>query len=107
MFGAIIGTLLILSIVGFFGWLFFVHQPKLQDLRVIRENKQFMEEKERLLDREILRNIYANQQNEDRILENQLIKKMYSYMRAQSLDKDDGLLVKPIAEKILKVIGKY
>ena len=65
-----------------------------------------MEEKERLLDREILRNIYANQQNEERILENQLIKKMYSYMRAQSLDKDDGLQVKSNAEKILKVIGK-
>ena len=65
-----------------------------------------MEEKERLLDREMLRTMFANHKNEETILENQLIKKTYSYVRAQSLDKDDGLQVKSNAEKILKVIGK-
>ena len=99
-------TTLILGFVGFLCWGFFIGGPRVKELKLKQENDRLMEEKERLLDREILRNIYADLRNEERMLENQLIKKTYSYVRAQSLDSADGLLVKSNAEKILKVIGK-
>ena len=48
---------------------------------------------------------FSHLHNEERMLENQLIKKMY--VKLQSLDQDDDdFQAKPIAEKILKVIGK-
>ena len=99
-------TTLILGFVGFLCFGFFIAGPRVKELKLKQENDRLMEEKERLLDREMLRTIFANHKNEETILENQLIKKMYSYMRAQSVDKDDGLQVKSNAEKILKVIGK-
>ena len=95
-----------MGLVGLIGYGIFVGGPRTKELELIKENERLMEEKERLLDREILRNIYADLRNEERMLENQLIKKTYSYVRAQSLDSADGLLVKSNAEKILKVIGK-
>ena len=99
-------SLYIVGLVGLIGYGIFVGGPRTKELELIKENERLMEEKERLLDREILRNIYADLRNEERILESQLIKKTYSYVRAQSLDKDDGLQVKSNAEKILKLIGK-
>merc|ERR1711976_1026764 len=99
-------SLYIEGLVGLQGYGICVGGPRTKELELIKENERLMEEKERLLDREILRNIYADLRNEERMLENQLIKKTYSYVRAQSLDSADGLLVKSNAEKILKVIGE-
>ena len=98
-------TTLILGFVGFLCWGFFIGGPRVKELKLKQENDRLMEEKERLLDREMLRTMFANHQNEERILENQLIKK--TYVKVQSLDRDDDdLQMKPVAEKILKVIGK-
>ena len=83
----------------------FVKQPREKELKLIKENERLMEEKERLLDRDMLRTMFANHQNEDRMLEHQLIKKIY--VKVQSSDSDYDLQMKPIAEKILKVIGKW
>ena len=80
-------------------YIIFIDGPRLDQLKLDEEN-------ERLLDREMLRSIYAKQHNDERMLENQLIKK--TFMKVQSLDWDDDrdFQGKPIAEKILKVIGK-
>ena len=97
-------TLIILIFAWAFYWSFFINGPRKEELKLIRENERLMEEKERLLDREMLRSMYAHLHNEGKMLEN-LIKK--TFLKVQSLDlEDDGLQVKPIAEKILKVIGK-
>ena len=104
VFGIILTTLTILFFVGFFYWLFFIEGPRLDAKKLKEENERLMEEKERLLDREMLRSVYAHLHNEGKMLEN-LIKK--TFLKVQSLDlEDDGLQVKPIAEKILKIIGK-
>ena len=88
--------MLILGSIVFLYLLIFVRGPEIEKQRLDEEN-------DRLLDREMLRSVYAHLHNEERILENQLIKKIY----VQTLDTDDAdLQVKPIAEKILKVIGK-
>ena len=79
-------------------YIIFIDGPRLDQLKLDEEN-------ERLLDREMLRSIYAKQHNDERMLENQLIKK--TFMKVQSLDwDDDDFQAKPIAEMILKVIGK-
>ena len=80
-------------------YIIFIDGPRLDQLKLDEEN-------ERLLDRKMLRSIYAKQHNDERMLENQLIKK--TFMKVQSLDWDDDndFQAKPIAEKILKVIGK-
>ena len=80
-------------------YIIFIDGPRLDQLKLDEEN-------ERLLDREMLRSIYAKHHNEERMLEHQLIKK--TFMKVQSLDWDDDhdFQAKPVAEKILKVIGK-
>ena len=104
VFVMILITLIILIFAWAFYWSFFINGPRKEELKLIRENERLMEEKERLLDREMLRSVYAHLHNEGKMLEN-LIKK--TFLKVQSLDlEDDGLKVKPIAEQILKVIGK-
>ena len=89
-------TLFFLGMVVLLCWGFFVQGPRIQQ-------KKLDEENDRLLDREMLRSMYAHLHNQERMLENQLLKKIY----VQTLDTDDAdLQVKPIAEKIVKVIGK-
>ena len=91
-------TLFILGTIVFLYLLIFVRGPEIEKERLDEEN-------DRLLDREMLRGVYAHLHNEERMLENQLIKKMF--VKVQSLDQDDDdFQAKPIAEKILKVIGK-
>ena len=98
-------SLYIVGLVGLIGYGIFVGGPRTKELKLIKENERLMEEKERLLDRDMLRTMFANHQNEDRMLEHQLIKKIY--VKVQSSDSDYDLQMKPIAEKILKVIGKW
>merc|ERR1711976_726423 len=93
--GAILFTLFILALVGLLYWAIFIDVPRFQQQKLDEEN-------DRLLDREMLRSMYAHLQNEGKILES-LIKKTY----IQTMERDDDVLqMKPIAEKILKVIGE-
>ena len=95
IFCTLFALVFILAGLGFLYWAIFIDTPRFQKQKLDEEN-------DRLLDREMLRSMYAHLHNEERILENQLIKKIY----VQTLDTDDAdLQVKPIAEKILKVIG--
>ena len=85
----------ILALVGFLYWAIFIDVPRFQQQKLDEEN-------DRLLDREMLRSMYAHLQNEGKMLES-LIKKTY----IQTMERDDDdLQAKPIAEKIVKVIGK-
>ena len=99
MNGAIFCTLFalvfILAGLGFLYWAIFIDTPRFQKQKLDEEN-------DRLLDREMLRSMYAHLQNEGKMLES-LIKKTY----IQTMERDDDdLQAKPIAEKIVKVIGK-
>ena len=99
MNGAIFCTLFalvfILAGLGFLYWAIFIDTPRFQKQKLDEEN-------DRLLDREMLRSMYAHLQNEGKMLES-LIKKTY----IQTMERDDDdLQAKPIAEKIVKIIGK-
>ena len=93
--GAILFALFILALVGLLYYAIFIDKPREDKLKLDEEN-------DRLLDREMLRSMYAHLQNEGKMLES-LIKKTY----IQTMERDDDdLQAKPIAEKIVKVIGK-
>ena len=47
-------SLYIVGLVGLIGYGIFVGGPRTKELKLIKENEQLMEEKERLLDREII-----------------------------------------------------